>query len=127
MSVPMRKPLIEVRVNRKNFLVNQDKEKAVILYLKALNAKVSDADHEVLWMSPKVFRNEHFAGEPSYSINLRAARRKANLSQVALAKRTGIDRSNLNAYEHGTKNIGPKVALKLSKILKVDYRVLIAE
>src|SRR3989338_6715098 len=122
MSAPMKKPLSEMRVDDLFFFVNQSVRPAVILYLRALNAR--EGGHEKQgWLSPQELRKEFLDGLPSYALNLKAARRRANMTQVKLARLTGIDRSNLNAYENGKKNIGPKTALTISRILKIDPRM----
>ncbi len=117
MLAHMRKHHIEVRVDRRKFLLTKEMAPAVILYLKALTA----VSHE--WMSPEELRKEFLGNRPKYAINLKAARDKAGLSQVGLSQKTGINRSNLIAYEKGRKKIGKKVALKLATALKSDSRL----
>jgi transcriptional regulator with XRE-family HTH domain len=52
-------------------------------------------------------------------------RKRLGLSMQELARRTGIAQPNLSAIEHGKRVIGPAVAKKLGKALKVSYRVLL--
>lgn len=56
---------------------------------------------------------------------LRGARHKEEMSQVELAKKLNITQSDLSKMEHGKRPIGKKLAMRLSKILKVDYRIFL--
>lgn len=123
MSAPMKKHLTEVRVDDRSFFVNPSVRPAVILYLRALKAKEGGCENQG-WLSPRELRKEFLDGLPSYALNLKAARRRSNMTQVKLARLTGIDRSNLNAYENAKKKIGPKTALTLSRVLNIDPRIL---
>lgn len=55
-------------------------------------------------------------------IYLRGIRLREDLTQEALAKLTGISRSNISAMEHGNRPIGKEIAKKLAAVLKCDYR-----
>lgn len=57
-------------------------------------------------------------------IALRGARFREGLSQKELAKRCGISQENISKMENGQRPIGEKVAKKLAKALKIDYRLL---
>lgn len=118
MLVPMKKHHIEVKVDNQKFVLIKEMAPAVILYLKALTA----ASHE--WMSPQELRGEFLGNLPKHAINLKAARDKVGLSQISLSKKTGINRSNLIAYEKGRKRMGKKVAMKLAGVLNIDSRLL---
>lgn len=118
MLAPMKKRHIEVVVDSRKFVLSKEMAPAVILYLKSLSA----ASH--VWITPSELRREFLGNLPRDAINLKAAREKAGLSQVSLAKKTGIDRSNLVAYEKGRKRIGKKVARKLGAVLNTDPRLL---
>lgn len=119
MLAHMKKHHIEIKVNHQKFLLKTEMIPALLLYLKAL----SMAAHE--WISPEELRKDFLDNSPRYAINLKAARNRANLSQIVLAKKTGIDRSNLIAYEKGRKKIGRKVANKIAAILKIDPLLLV--
>lgn len=118
MLAHMKKRHIEVRVDSRKFVLTKEMAPAVILYLKALSV----ASHE--WITARELRREFLDALPRHAVNLKAARDKAGLSQVSLAKKTGMDRSNLIAYEKGRKRIGKKVALKLADVLNIDPRLL---
>lgn len=56
---------------------------------------------------------------------LKGYRYRSNLTQVGLAKKTGISQSNIAAMESGKRPIGIGIAKKLAKVLKCDYRRLV--
>lgn len=53
---------------------------------------------------------------------LKAYRLRADLSQVELAKKSGIPQSNIAAMEAGKRAVGLISAKKLAKALKCDFR-----
>jgi DNA-binding XRE family transcriptional regulator len=55
-------------------------------------------------------------------VYLRGIRLREELTQEALAKLTGISRSNISAMEHGKRPIGKETAKKLATALNCDYR-----
>ncbi|NGX47603.1 MAG: HTH-type transcriptional repressor RghR [Chlamydiae bacterium] len=56
---------------------------------------------------------------------LRGARFREKMSQKELAKRSGISQENISKIENGKRSIGEKVAKKLAKALKIDYKLLL--
>ncbi len=56
---------------------------------------------------------------------LKTIRELQGLSQLDLAKLTGITQSNISALETGSKNIGRERALVLAKALKVHPAVIL--
>ena len=56
---------------------------------------------------------------------LRGARFREGLSQKELAKRCGISQENISKMENGQRPIGEKVAKKLAKALKINYKLLL--
>ena len=63
--------------------------------------------------------------EPSYSIALRGARGKEEITQAELAKKTGIPQSHISNMENGKMEIGKERAKRLGEILNIDYRVFL--
>lgn len=59
------------------------------------------------------------------SVALRGARKKEGLTQKALADILGISQVHISQMEHDKRPIGKKMAHRLAKILKVDYRALL--
>lgn len=56
---------------------------------------------------------------------LKTIRELQGLSQLDLAKLTGMTQSNISALETGSKNIGRERALVLAKALKVHPAVIL--
>jgi DNA-binding XRE family transcriptional regulator len=56
---------------------------------------------------------------------LAGARHKASLTQVQLARLTGIPQRHISEMEHGKRPIGKDRARKLAEILKVDYHIFL--
>ncbi len=56
---------------------------------------------------------------------LRGARLKEGFTQVELAKKIGVAQYNLSKMEKGERPIGRKMAMRLGKVLKIDYRVFL--
>ena len=56
---------------------------------------------------------------------LRGARQKEALSQEKLAEQLGIKQGDLSKMERGVRPIGKKMAVRLSKVLNIDYRVFL--
>ena len=66
-----------------------------------------------------------FAEESAPSVALKGARKKEGLTQKELARLTGIPQSNLSEMENGKRGIGKELAGRLSKVLNVNYRILL--
>lgn len=58
-------------------------------------------------------------------VAVRGGRTKEGLTQVELAKRLGIAQGDVSAMENGKKSIGKKMAKRLSKVLRIHYRVFL--
>lgn len=56
---------------------------------------------------------------------LRAARTREDLTQMQLARLTGIPQRHLSAMEQGKRAIGKERAKKLAEVLHVDYRLFL--
>ncbi len=68
-------------------------------------------------------RHGEYYGTPGYF--LRLFRQRAELTQVLLAKKVNVRQHHLSEMEHNKRPIGKAAALKLSKMLKCDYRRLL--
>lgn len=66
-----------------------------------------------------------FEGESCYSVALRGARRKAGLTQVELARITGIPQGHISRMENSRMEIGKDRAKRLARALDIDYRVFL--
>ncbi len=56
---------------------------------------------------------------------IRGFRLRDELSQTELAKKLNCPQSWVSGWESGNRSLGKKMAQKLSKIFKVDYRVFL--
>ncbi|NGX61603.1 MAG: hypothetical protein K940chlam9_01090 [Chlamydiae bacterium] len=56
---------------------------------------------------------------------IRGGRHKANLTQKELAEKIGVWPHHISEMEHGKRPVGKKMAQKLGKVFKVDYRVFL--
>ena len=57
--------------------------------------------------------------------NIRKTRKEKNLSQEKLALMCGLDRSYMGRIERGEVNITVLKLYEISKVLKVDIRILL--
>ena len=58
-------------------------------------------------------------------VALAGTRHKENLTQIQLARLTGIPQRHISEMEHGKRPIGKERAKKLAEVLKIDYHVLL--
>jgi DNA-binding XRE family transcriptional regulator len=58
-------------------------------------------------------------------VALAGARHKEGLTQVQLARLTGIPQRHISEIEHGKRPIGKERAKKLAEVLKVDYHIFL--
>jgi ribosome-binding protein aMBF1 (putative translation factor) len=101
-----------------SFIGPADKKQDAIDCLKRLGfVDISDKAH---WTEifPEFVGNESGAA-------LRGARYKEGLTQIQLAKLTGIPQRHITEMENGKRPIGKKNAKKIAEILKVDYRIFL--
>ena len=56
---------------------------------------------------------------------LRGARYREGISQKELSSRCGISQENISKMENGQRPIGEKVAKKLAKALRIDFKLLL--
>jgi DNA-binding transcriptional regulator YiaG len=58
-------------------------------------------------------------------VALAGARHKEGLTQVQLARLTGIPQRHISEMEHGKRPIGKKHAKKFAEVLNIDYHVFL--
>jgi hypothetical protein len=58
-------------------------------------------------------------------VALAGARTKEGITQVQLARMTGIPQRHISEMEHGKRVIGKERAKKLAKVLKIDYHIFL--
>ena len=65
-------------------------------------------------------KKDPLIGTPGGTV--KAYRARENLTQLALAKRSGIRQGHLSEMEQNKRPIGVKIAKRLAKVLHCDYR-----
>lgn len=58
---------------------------------------------------------------------LRGARLRENMSQVELERKSGVGQNEISKIENGKRGLGEKIAKKLAKVLRFDYRLLLED
>lgn len=94
---------------------------AIIPKLEAFIHKYTEED-PVDW---KVVAKESIEKHGQVGMVLRGARYREDMSQKELARRSGVSQENISRIENGKRVAGEKVAKKLAKPLKIDYRLLL--
>lgn len=62
---------------------------------------------------------------PEWAVCLRGLRIREGLTQADLGKLLHIDQTNISQMERGKRTIGKKLAKKLEKLFKIDYRIFL--
>jgi DNA-binding XRE family transcriptional regulator len=96
--------------------------KKAIIYASKLGAEeevLTTEEHE------KVLRDLTGKAELSSGNRLKAYRLRKDLSQVELARRSGIPQANISAMESGKRSIGVQIAKRLARVLGCGFRQLV--
>lgn len=127
MSVPMKKlptrDEVKVQVGKRSarlFLVPRDRVRGLIYLIQDFEVDENEQTvpfRETVSDLIKEYTEAGFA--------LRGARVKEGLSQTELAEKMGLPQTHISAMETGRRTIGKKMAKRLSRILKIDYRVFL--
>ncbi len=107
----LRTELVELR-----FLVRRDKVAAA---QRAMASYATMVEDEELMDEREVFPE---FGPGDIIAGLRG---REELTQLELARRMGISRSNLSAMENGKRPIGKEMAKRLAAALDTDYRIFL--
>src|SRR5258708_131808 len=67
---------------------------------------------------------EHQYTKPG--VMLRGLRYRENLTQIEFSRKLKITQADLSKLENGKRPIGRKLAQKIAKIFKIDYRVFLS-
>ena len=78
-----------------------------------------------LWPTARTAAEQVFNGRAALGNQLRAVRRKRQLTQESLAERAGMDRSYLSGIELGKHNVPLDTICRLAWALGMDVRELI--
>lgn len=130
MSAPMKKlptDKIEILINdggRNRFIGPRKKLKLIKTLLSEMNFEPVSENSKSTYSWREVAKDEISRyGEPGLA--LKGARIKEGLSQTELAVRLKVPQYNLSKMENGSRPISRKMAMRLAKILKIDYRVFL--
>ena len=123
MSVHTKKHLTKVAIGDEEFKIPSKEAKAFLSLVKTVE-KAHSLNDNVNW---NAVYEENFGKVPEWATCLRAARRKENLSQKELCKKTDLPITTISKYENGERTISEKQAKKLAKALKTDYRIFLAD
>ena len=110
--------------NSKSYQIPISKKQNVNAFLKNLDVGKEEIDDWHETTPSKVVSKERLEKYKKAGIALRGARYRENLSQVELAKISGVSQNEISKIENGKRTVGKKVAHKLAKALKIDYRFL---
>jgi transcriptional regulator with XRE-family HTH domain len=78
-----------------------------------------------LWPTARVAADELFEGRRVLGVQLRTARTRRHLTQVALAERIGIHPGYLGSIEHGRRNVPLDTLCRLAWALRLDPHELL--
>lgn len=119
MSALMKKPHTDGNSVELHFTGPEEKREEAIQLMRKLGYE--DTSESIPWRDafPELKQ------EPFYSIILRGARTREDMSQVELAKKTGIPQSHISMMENGKMEIGKERAKRLGEVLNTDYRLFL--
>ena len=120
-----RTEMIEVSIGGeqgRRFIGPRGKMKPILRLLNHGGFVPLDSEHSVPWRKAFTSEIEKY-GEPALA--LKGLRLREGWTQAQLAHKLAIAHYNLSKMENGTRPISKKMALKLAKILKTDYRVFL--
>lgn len=127
MSAPMKaRPIkneVKIQVGERKtrlFLVPKDRAEGVVKLLQ--DFEVKSGQHTMPWRDPIKGLIEKYSDS---GVSLKGARAKEGMSQNELAEKLGIPQSHISDYETGRRSIGKKMAKRLARVFKVDFRVFL--
>lgn len=128
MSASMKKPHtdnhVEITIHgtpKKKFIISRKDTKELISFLSS--RQISEDDNELV-PADEVFKDLHAKYGKIGSV-LRGYRFRDNITQAELAKKLDILQSHVSQMEHSKRPIGKKMAQKLAKIFRTDYRLFL--
>lgn len=127
MSEPMKKHHTnEVQISfdrkkRKLFLIPKEKAKSLAELLSEY--EIENLEDELI-PAEEVFRDLDEKYGKSGAV-LRGFRARDCLTQTQLAKKLKIPQTDISQMENGKRPVGKKMAMRLAKIFKTNYRVFL--
>lgn len=94
-------------------------------FLKELDTSKGEIDPWEKATPWEVLAKDRIEKYKKAGIVLRGARYRENLSQVELAKISGIHQNEISKIENGKRGVGEKVAKRLAKALNINYLLLL--
>ena len=120
MSVAVKMPLIKIEVTegrkRKLYLVPKETAKAVQTLLGQLD-EGDEGSIPATELFPDLADSKRTPG-----IALRGVRLRMDLTQNEMAEQIGVTQGDLSKMEKGERLIGKKLAVRIGKALRIDYR-----
>jgi ribosome-binding protein aMBF1 (putative translation factor) len=121
---------INVRViipggKKNSYHISQKDEIKLDSFLKKLDMSKKEMDFWEEATPWEVLAKERIEKYKKAGLILRGARYRENISQVQLARKSGIHQNEISKIENGKRSIGEKVAKRLAKALHIDYKLLI--
>ena len=102
---------------RREFLVPEEKAKGLVCLIQEFEVGDSVAAESLF----SDLNRKH----SKVGALLRGARLRETMTQKQLADELGIPQNHISEMEHGKRTIGKRMAQKLSKVLKVSYKVFL--
>ncbi len=94
-------------------------------FLKSLDISISEItpwEEATPW---EVLAKDRIEKYKKSGLVLRGARYRENISQVKLAKLSGVHQNEISKIENGKRSVGEKIAKRLAKALKINYLLLL--
>lgn len=132
MSVRMKKhptnEFIEIVVHNdaktnSRYLLPRSYAQDILLILKPFEIAKHPDDVQSI-PADEVFKN-FYEKYGKIGATIRGFRQRDDLTQVTLAKKLAIHQTHVSQMEHGKRVIGKKMAQKLAKIFKTDYKLFL--
>lgn len=109
------------------YLIPVTEKKKLNSFLKDLDAsknEITPWEEATPW---EVLAKDRIDKHKKSGLVLRGARYRENISQVQLAKMSGVHQNEISKIENGKRCVGEKVAKKLAKALKINYQLLLKD
>lgn len=90
-----------------------------------LDQSKSQNKHSEKSIDWKEAANQVFGDRSSTALNLRGLRNREGLTQAQLGQAIGVEQSNISKMERGERQIGAKIAKRIERTFKIDYRLFL--